>query len=147
VQRELVIPFNGLNYLNSIPKLIDISASAKVTCPSGNFVIPPTIDLVFWKQGCSQKSQIRIENGEFTGNNFIVDKSNYILRYDRVSSAGKPVTVYDTLFFDSNISDLLVEDNVRGYWRGNLKYTADEGFKLELILDNNKLKYPIPNCK
>ena len=147
IQREIVIPFNGLTYLNSIPKLIDMNASARVTCPSGNFAVPPTIDLVFWKQGCSQRSQIRVENGEFTGNNFIVDKSNYIMRYDRISSAGKPISVYDTLFFDSSVPDLFVEDNVRGYWRGNLKYTADEGFKLELVLDNGKLKYPIPNCK
>jgi len=147
LQKDIIIPFNGLNYLNGIPKLANITATARVICPAGNFVVPPTIDLIFWKQGCSQRNQIRVEDGIFTANNFIEGNSNYIIRYDRISSAGKPTTVYDTMFFDPNIANQVIEDNVRGYWSGTLTYTAEQGYKLDLVLDNRKLKYPIPNCK
>jgi hypothetical protein len=68
------------------------------------------------------------------------------MQYDRISSAGKPTTVYDTLFFDPNIPNKIIADEVRNYWSGTLNYSVQEGYSIDIILDNKKVKYPIPNC-
>jgi hypothetical protein len=146
LQRDIVIPYDGVSYLGSIPKLETIKATAKIQCSSGNFISPPAIDFKFRKLGCAQNSLIRIEGGQFYANSFIENNSAYVLQYDRISSAGKPTTVYDTLYFDPTIPNKLIVDEVKNYWYGFLSYTAQEGYVLDITLDNKKLKYKIPNC-
>ncbi len=146
LQRDVVIPFDGISYLNAIPKLESVKASAKILCPSGNYILPPTLDFKFWKLGCSQKNLVRIEGGQFYANSFIENNTSYVMQYDRISSAGKPTTVYDTLFFDPNIPNKIIADEVRNYWSGTLNYSVQEGYSIDIILDNKKVKYPIPNC-
>ncbi len=146
LQRDVVIPFDGISYLSSIPKLETIKAIAKIQCPSGSFITPPALDFKFWKLGCVQKGLIRIEGGQFYANSLIENNSAYVLQYDRISSAGKPTTVYDTLYFDPTVPNKLIVDEVRNYWYGYLTYKAQEGYTLDITLDNKKLRYPIPNC-
>jgi hypothetical protein len=135
-------------FINTLNTYKPLSASAIINCPSGNTVLPPSIDLKFWKLGCELgTTNIRFENGLFFNPGIIEPGATYVVRFDKVLTSGKPIKVYDTLKFDTSIPELVVEDKKYGYWKGSLFYNASTGFDLRVLFDNRKLKYAIPGCK
>jgi len=143
----LELSYNTASFLSTINATNAIAAKASIVCPSGNFILPPNIDLFLYQLGCNSESTIRFENGEYFSPSLIEDKKTYIVRYDRLSTTGAPIKIYDTLYFDTSVPELAIADEKTGYWKGTLKYTVQNGFVLDVIFDNKKLKYNIPNCK
>ena len=77
----------------------------------------------------------------------VEDKKTYILRYDKLSQNGLPTRIYDTLYFDSDVPEKIIKDDKTGYWEGTLTYNNTSGFEIDVLFDNRKLRYNIPNCK
>lgn len=144
---NLVLNYNPSVFLATINANNAITAKAAIVCPSGNYVLPPTTDLYLYQLGCNSESTIRFENGEYFSPSLIEDKKTYIIRYEKPNSTGAPTKIYDTLYFDSSVPEIAIGDDKTGYWNGTLKYTNQGGFDLNVIFDNKKLKFNIPNCK
>ncbi len=138
--------YNPAAFLSTINGYSPLLAKATITCPSGNFVIPPTIVLNIWQLGCKTENVITLEGGEFYSPNMIENNKTYIVRYDKMSSSGKPSKIYDTLEFNTAFPEIDIVDKKTGYWTGKLKYSPTTGFVMEVIFDNKKMKYKIPNC-
>jgi hypothetical protein len=144
----LTVNSNLGNFVNVLQNYKALTASAIINCPSGNTVLPPTIDLKFWKLGCELgTTEIKFENGQFFNPGIVEPGATYVVRFDKVLASGKPVKVYDTLTFDTSIPELVVEDKKYGYWKGSLFYRPSTGFELRVLFDNRKLKYSISGCK
>ena len=144
---NLVLNYNPSVFLSTINANYAITAKAAIVCPSGNYILPPTIDLFLYQLGCNSESTIRFENGEYFSPSLIEDKKNYVIRYEKPNQTGAPMKVYDTLYFDSSVPKLAIGDDKTGYWNGTLEYSNQTGFILNVIFDNKKLKFNIPNCK
>jgi len=141
------INYNPTDFLSTINDFKAITANAKIVCPSGNFIFPPTIDLYLYQLGCNSETSIRFENGTYNSPSLIEDKKTYILRYDKLSQNGLPTRIYDTLYFDSDVPEKIIKDDKTGYWEGTLTYNNTSGFEIDVLFDNRKLRYNIPNCK
>jgi hypothetical protein len=138
--------FNPSTTLTTISSFVPLRAKALINCNKGNYVVPPAISLSIWQLGCKGEANITIENGEFFSPFFIEKNKTYVVKYEKLSSTGSPVRVYDTLYFDDTIANQPIVDNKYGYWVGTLQYHPIEGFKLDIFFDNRKLKYNIPSC-
>jgi hypothetical protein len=141
------INYNPTDFLSTINDFKAVTANAKIVCPSGNFIFPPTIDLYLYQLGCNSETSIRFENGTYNSPSLIEDKKTYILRYDKLSQNGLPTRIYDTLYFDSDVPEKIIKDDKTGYWEGTLTYNNTSGFEIDVLFDNRKLRYNIPNCK
>lgn len=139
--------YDPSGFLSTINNTFGVSATASIVCPSGNLVLPPTIDLYLYQLGCNSENPIRFERGKFNSPSLIEDKKTYILRYDKLSQTGLPTKIYDTLYFDSSVPETIIKEEKTGYWEGKLTYNASTGFGIDVLFDNKKLKYNIPNCK
>jgi len=143
---NLDVNYNATTFLNTINTNIAITAKASINCPTGNFVIPPPTTFSIWQLGCNSESLITFENGNFFSPSFIEDKKLYVIKYEKPATSGTPTKIYDTLYFDSTVPETPIKDEAKGYWTGSLKYDASNGFTIDIILDNKKLRYNIPNC-
>lgn len=140
------VNYNATAFLNTINTNLAITAKVSIVCPSGNFVIPPPTTFSIWQLGCNSESLIKFENGSFFSPSFIEDKKSYVIKYEKPATSGNPTKIYDTLYFDSTVPETTIKDEKSGYWTGSLKYNATNGFTIDIILDNKKLRYSIPNC-
>lgn len=143
---DVNVNYNATAFLNTINSNIAITANASINCPAGNFVIPPPTTFSIWQLGCKSESFINFENGSFFSPSFIEDKKSYVIKYEKPVTSGNPIKIYDTLYFDSSVPETAIKDEVKGYWTGSLKYNSSIGFTIDIILDNKKLRYNIPNC-
>lgn len=143
---NLNINYNAADFLSTINTNIAISAKASINCPNGNFVVPPPINFSIWQLGCNSESLIFFEKGSFFSPSFIEDKKSYVIKYEKPVTTGTPIKIYDTLYFDTTVPETTIKDEVNDYWTGTLKYNNTQGFTIDIILNNKKLRYNIPNC-
>lgn len=140
------VNYNATSFLNTINTNLAITAKASIICPGGNFVIPPPTNFSIWQLGCNSESLITFEKGSFFSPSFIEDKKSYVIKYEKPVTSGTPVKIYDTLYFDTTIPETIIKDDVTDYWTGSLKFNSSNGFTIDIILNNKKLRYNIPNC-
>ena len=143
---DIKVNYNATSFLSTINSNIAITAKASINCPGGNFVIPPPTTFSIWQLGCNTESLINFENGSFFSPSFIEDKKSYVIKYEKPVTSGTPRKIYDTLYFDSTVPETIIKDEITDYWTGSLKYNSSTGFTIDIILNNNKLRYNIPNC-
>lgn len=143
---DVNVNYNATSFLSTINNNIAITANASINCPAGNYIIPPPTTFSIWQLGCNSESLITFENGSFFSPSFIEDKKSYVIKYEKPVTSGTPLKIYDTLYFDSTVPETTIKDESKGYWNGTLKYNSSIGFTIDIILDNKKLRYNIPNC-
>ncbi len=143
---NLVASYDPSVFASGLINLAPLTAEARINCPSGNYVVPPTTNLAIYNLGCSAENLIVFENGKFFSPNLIKSNQTYVVRYDKPNTVGKPTLIYDTLTFDTSIPEIKIADEKTGYWTGLLTYDIVNGFNLNIFFDNKKMKLKIPNC-
>jgi hypothetical protein len=151
------IPYNMVDFFNTlqISNPIPVNLTAVIECSGGNKVIPPDIVLYYRKldkcsslilpePGSSAYGSVKLVDGVLKSTAFEADASYEIL-YQRVSSIGNLLNIYDTITFYKNPSSYSIRDEITNYWVGNIKYTGSS-FDIDFVFDNRKLKYDIRGC-
>jgi hypothetical protein len=143
--------YNSDDYLKTLPPFLPVKLTAKIQCSGGNFVIPPDLVLLYRKLDCwrgnlkdANYSSIELKDGEITTNSFQKDQA-YEIRYDRISSEGNLLNIYDTIVFDSKLPEQTIKDEGSDYWQGKIKFNG-KSFAIDFTFDNRKLKYKINGC-
>lgn len=137
--------YNSTSYINSLPPFVPVQLTAMIQCTGGNFVLPPDITLKYRKIPCGSDyyGEVTLVDGKLNSNAFQKNQT-YQIRYDRISSLGNPLTIYDTITFDSR-AEQIIRDESTGYWEGKMKYDGSK-FNIDFVFDNRKLKYDIRGC-
>ncbi len=142
-----IVPYNGDDYIKTLPPFLPLKLTAKIQCSGGNFVTPPDITLLYKKIGCvgtDLYSEITLKDGKINTSAFQKDQT-YQIRYDRISESGTKYIILDTISFNSSKPIQTVKDDATEYWVGTMKYLVNS-FEIDLVFDNKKLKYNINGC-
>lgn len=157
------VPYNMVDFFTrpgkpAPPPPIPVQLRASILCSGGNSIVPPDIVLLYRKLGklgkverCappvrpepSDYATVRLENGEIKSLAF-ESEGTYEVLYQRISSMGNLLNIYDTITF-WKMPSYEVKDEVSGYWTGTIKYTG-VSFDVNFVFDNRKLRYEIKGC-
>lgn len=143
---KFTIPYDCTPYLASLPPFVPVNLNASILCSGGNYIIPPDIELYYRKiNGCDNinYSSIKLINGQIHTQAFQAGQT-YQIRYDRISSLGNPLEIYDTITFDTRPTQT-IRDNQTGYWTGEMNYNGKQ-YDINFVFDNRKLRYDIKGC-
>lgn len=138
--------YNSQPFISTLPVFADVYLTALIECSGGNYVLPPDITLLYRKLSCGNMdyNSVTLVDGKISSRAFQKDAA-YQIRYDRISSLGRPLTIYDTIVFDSKKPEQTIMDESTNYWVGKMKY-KDNKFTIDFVFDNRKLKYDIRGC-
>ncbi|MFY8022420.1 MAG: hypothetical protein ACOVP1_14535, partial [Bacteroidia bacterium] len=138
--------YNTQAFISTLPTFVDVNLSAIIQCSGGNYVLPPDITLKYRKLSCDngEYNEVTLVDGKISSRAFQKDQV-YQIRYDRISSLGNLLRIYDTIVFDSKKPEQIIRDESTSYWEGKMKY-ANNRFTIDFVFDNRKLKYDIRGC-